>query len=58
VDADERDAVEIGVGLDDLVRDPVERSLQGVGIEEDALSGRRVGRLAQAQLLSGLTGPS
>jgi hypothetical protein len=40
------------------VRDPVERPLQGVCVEEDALSGGRMGRLAQAQLLSGLTGPS
>ena len=58
VDTDERDAVELRVRLDDLVRDPVERPLQGVCIEEDTLSGGRVGRLVQAQLLSGLTGPS
>jgi hypothetical protein len=57
VDADQRDAIELGIALDDLVRDPVQRALQSICIEEDALSGGRMGRLAQAQLLSGLTGP-
>src|SRR5438105_2588363 len=45
VDADEGGALDRRVALDDLVRDPVERSLQGVCVEEDALGRRRVDRL-------------
>jgi hypothetical protein len=36
VDADERDAPEVGVPLDDLVRDPRQRLADRVGIEERA----------------------
>jgi hypothetical protein len=39
VDADERDAVELGVALDDLVRDPRQRAVDRVGVEEDPLLG-------------------
>ena len=35
VDADERDAVEVGIPFDDLVRDPGQRALDRLGIEND-----------------------
>jgi hypothetical protein len=34
VDADERDPVEVGVALDDLVGDPRQRPLDRLGIED------------------------
>jgi hypothetical protein len=34
VDPDQRDALEIGVALDDLVRDPRQRALDRLGIED------------------------
>jgi hypothetical protein len=34
VDADERDLVEVGVALDDLVRDPRQRLRDRLGIED------------------------
>jgi hypothetical protein len=33
VDADERDAAEVGVALDDLVRDPRQRAFDRLGVE-------------------------
>src|SRR5581483_6576564 len=58
VDADERDPVEVGVALEDLVGDAMKRPVEGFRIEEDALVGWRVRRLTQDwQLLSGLAGP-
>ena len=70
VDADERDALQIGVRLDDLVRDAREAALDRLAVQQDLLGGDA--RLAQrfdllgvqAQacvcigLLSGLSGPS
>jgi hypothetical protein len=35
LDADERDAGEIGICLDDLVRDPRQRSPERIGIEQN-----------------------
>ena len=65
--ADERNLVELGVRLDDLVSDARERSRERAGVEED-LPGRlhcahRAARVAGLgtcvviRLLSGLTGP-
>jgi hypothetical protein len=34
VDSDQRDPVEVGVALDDLVRDPRQRALDRLGIED------------------------
>jgi hypothetical protein len=34
VDADERDPLEVAVALDDLVRDPRQRALDRLGIED------------------------
>jgi hypothetical protein len=70
LDADECDLLEVGVALDDLVRNPRQRPPDRLGVEKD-LSGRDP-RLAQRRpvledglradsfirLLSGLTGPS
>jgi hypothetical protein len=39
VDADQGHAVELRVALDDLVRDPGERPLDRLGVEEDLLGG-------------------
>jgi hypothetical protein len=39
VDADQRDAVELRVALDDLVGDPGERALDRLGVEESLLGG-------------------
>jgi hypothetical protein len=55
VDADERDAVEVAVSLDDLVRDSRHRSAEGVLVQEEASVFDFSG---QPRLLSGLTGPS
>jgi hypothetical protein len=35
VDADERDAREVGIALDDLVADPRQRALDRIGVEND-----------------------
>ena len=35
MDADQRDALEVGIPLDDLVRDPGQRALDRLGIEND-----------------------
>ena len=56
VDADERERVEVGVALDQLVRDPGERPLERRGVEQNFR------RLAAREcvvivLLSGLAGP-
>jgi hypothetical protein len=63
VDADERDLLELGIALDDLVRDPRQRALDRLGIEDSlgfrglrAQGALRV--LLTLRLLSGLTGPS
>ena len=68
LDADERDPSEVGIPLDDLVRDPRERPPEGLVVEEDG-SRRDLGHAQGAQgptgmracsvirLLSGLTGP-
>jgi hypothetical protein len=45
VDADERDALQIGVPLDDLVRDAREAALDRLAVEQDLLGGDA--RLAQ-----------
>jgi hypothetical protein len=37
VDADQRDALEVGVALDDLVGDPRQRFGDRLGVEEDLL---------------------
>jgi hypothetical protein len=52
VDADQRDAPEIRVPLDDLVRDPGQRALDRLGIE-DSLGFRRL--RAQGALAALLT---
>jgi hypothetical protein len=52
VDADERDPLELGVALDDLMRDPRERALDRLGIE-DSLGFR--GLRAQKALRAVLT---
>jgi hypothetical protein len=52
VDADERHALEIGVALDDLVRDPRQRAVDRLGIE-DSLGLR--GLRAQSALRALLT---
>jgi hypothetical protein len=52
VDADQRDALEVGVALDDLVRDPGEGALDRLGIE-DGLGFR--GLRAQSALRALLT---
>ena len=41
VDADERDRLEVVVALDDLVRDPGERSCDLFGVQEDPVRGGR-----------------
>ena len=67
LDADERDVGDVGIGLDDLVRDPRERPRERVGIEEN-LSGclhrahsaagiDGAGACVIIRLLSGLAGP-
>ena len=67
LDPDERDLVEVGVGLDHLVRDARERPRERVGVEEDlprslhrthgttGIGGTRA--CVVIRLLSGLTGP-
>jgi hypothetical protein len=45
VDSDQRDPVEVGVALDDLVRDPRQRALDRLGIED----GLRFGGLRAVQ---------
>jgi hypothetical protein len=62
VDPDQRDPRQVGIALDDLVRDPGERPLDRLGIENGlrcgglrAQSALRVG--ATLRLLSGLSGP-
>ena len=67
LDADERNLVELGVRLDDLVSDARERSRERAGVEEDLperlhcahraarVAGR--GTCVVIRLLSGLTGP-
>jgi hypothetical protein len=63
VDADECDPVEVGVALDDLVRDPRQRALDRLGIEDSlGFRGLRaqgaLTALLTLRLLSGLSGPS
>jgi hypothetical protein len=67
VDADQSGAVEVGIALDDLVRDTGDRPAERLRVEKDlsallALFGRRRRRIwrtrSHEQLLSGLTGPS
>jgi hypothetical protein len=52
VDADQRDPLELGIALDDLVRDPGQRPLDRLGIE-DSLGFR--GLRAQGALRALLT---
>jgi hypothetical protein len=52
VDPDQRDALEVGVALDDLVRDPRERALDRLGIEDSLGFG---GLRAQSALRALLT---
>src|SRR5205085_555767 len=47
VDADEREPLEVGVALDQLVRDPLERPRQRICVEEHALFGARGRELAR-----------
>jgi hypothetical protein len=42
VDADERDVLELGIRLDDLVGDAVKRATERVCVEKDPLGGGRV----------------
>ena len=69
LDADERDSRQIGIRLDDLVRDSRQRPAQSVGIEENpprrslhgthrvgSVGGLRAGSFMR--LLPGLTGPA
>jgi hypothetical protein len=63
VDPDERDPLEVRVALDDLVRDPRQRPLDRLGIEDSlGFRGLRaqgaLRALLTVRLLSGLTGPS
>ena len=68
LDPDECDTGEVGIRLDQLVRDPRERSREPVGVEQDLSetpprrSRRRQGRRFTARqiirLLPGLTGPA
>jgi hypothetical protein len=53
VDPDQRDALEVGIALDDLVRDPRQRALDRLGIE-DSLRFRGL-RAAQGTLRALLT---
>jgi len=59
-DADEREAVEVVVALDDLVRDPRERARERLAVEQ-GLRGRSAaagaGTCVLIPLLSGLSGP-
>jgi hypothetical protein len=52
VDADQRDPREVGVALDDLVRDPRQRPRDGLGIEDSLRFG---GLRAQSALRALLT---
>jgi hypothetical protein len=52
VDSDQRDTVEFGVALDDLVRDPRQRALDRLGIEDRLRFG---GLRAQSALRALLT---
>jgi hypothetical protein len=69
LNADERDASEVGIRLDDLVRDPRQRPAERIGIEQDGsrrglhrahgtggVNGLRARRFIR--LLPGLTGPA
>jgi hypothetical protein len=63
VDPDQGDPLELGVCLDDLVRDPRQRALDRLGIEDGlGFRGLRAQGALRAlltfRLLSGLTGPS
>ena len=70
VDADERDSLEVGVALDDLVGDPRQAALDRLAVQQNLLGGnaglaQRLGSVSvRAQacvyigLLSGLAGPS
>jgi hypothetical protein len=63
VDPHQGDALEVRVGLDDLVRDPRERALDRLGIEDSlGFRGLRaqgaLRALLTCRLLSGLSGPS
>ena len=55
LDADERDAREVAVPLDDLVGDAGDRPVQRLRIQEDAPC---IDMRSHKQLLSGLSGPS
>jgi hypothetical protein len=55
MDTDERSALEVTVPFDDLVSDPGERPVQGLGIQEDLA---RFDLRSHQRLLSGLTGPA
>jgi hypothetical protein len=52
VDADKGDALELGIALDDLVRDPRQRALDRLGIEDSVRFG---GLRAQSALRALLT---
>jgi hypothetical protein len=53
VDADEGDPVELRIALDDLVRDPRQRALDGVGIEDSlGFGGLRAAQSALRALLT------
>ena len=55
LDADERDAREVAVPLDDLMGDAGDRPAQRLRVQEDA---PRIDMRSHKQLLSGLSGPS
>ncbi len=57
VDADQGDAAEVVVALDDLVRDPREGALEALGVEQ-CLDREAVGDVrVHSHFLSGLSGP-
>ena len=55
VDPDEGRALEVGVPLDELVRDADDRAPERLSVEQDPF---RLFRRSHVQLLSGLAGPS
>jgi hypothetical protein len=41
LDPDQRDAAQVRIGLDDLVRNPGQRALEALAVEQDLLRGNR-----------------
>jgi hypothetical protein len=55
VDPDEGRSLEVGIPLDDLVRDANDRPPEGLSVEQNPV---RLCRRSHVRLLSGLAGPS